>query len=195
MIMSKRKRDRLDTGRTDEHKKSKSNRKNVRGATTLTEKHESSAGAQAQDGTLSAAAIDKGDQTVPIKTSRKLKHTSTKNDSDDPSSNIQKAPPTESLAETLAVAPNVSVVHEKPGQKVVKREKRGKIKNTRTKAREKAEAVPRQGKRNRQEGRTSSQNTRPLWQISDAIGGQMIDLDPIFALNEEYLIFSVGRRH
>ncbi|KAL9596363.1 MAG: hypothetical protein Q9219_005841 [cf. Caloplaca sp. 3 TL-2023] len=50
-----------------------------------------------------------------------------------------------------------------------------------------------QAKHNSGEGETvKKRDSSPAWDLSEAIGGQMLDLDPLFSLNEEFLLIAYG---
>lgn len=185
--MSKRKRERLDLGRIDDQKKHKPSRKGERGA-TITKKHEGLVEQQAEHGENFAVAVDEGADLKPLKETDKSKRTNIK-DSDRQEAVMQNGLLTNGIPPTLALTKNNLVVHEKLEQKAAKIKKKKNKKKKIGEHSKDIEVLSSQRKSSRQKRRTHSQKEKSLWRVSDAIGGQMLDLDPIFALNEEYIIF------
>lgn len=187
MAMSKRKRERLDVGMNNGQKKPKPSRKE-RGA-TLTGKHEGLGGKKAEDKDTVAVAVDSGAELEPVKGTDKEKSTNTQEDSDGEKAVIQMAPLTNDTSQTMAQPENASASHERLEQRVAKLERR-KGKRMKIGEHQKGtEEVSSQRKSSRRKGRMRSKNEKPFWRVSDATGGQMLDLDPIFTLNEEYINF------
>ena len=186
--MPKRKREQLDTGRTNDRKKSTHNRKNERGAVTLTEKHEGLKRQQEQDGVINTAAVEEGAESTPFKHVDISQRLRMKLDSDRQKSVKRRARRTQSTSETLALAQRVSIRHDKHEQKVARKERKNSKRRQTGESAKVTDEVSSHRKRSRPKQTTLSQRTKSLWRVSDAIGGQMLDLDPIFALNEEYVV-------
>ena len=184
MVMSKRKRERLELGRNTDQKKHKPFQKDDRVATSH-QKHEGPVGNEAEDKDTGAVAVDAEVESKPVKGTNKTKRKNNQEDSDGQKAALQTAPFTSDTPQTMAQPGNVSASPDKLESSLVKLERR-KGRKTKTRGHPKnAEVVSNQREGNRQKGRMRSQKEKPFWKVSDAIGGQMLDLDPIFALNEE----------
>ena len=182
--MSKRKRERLDVGRKNDQKKSKPSREDD-GTTTLHGIREDPAGKETQDKKAPAVSADAGIEFKPPQRADKAKRTTSYEDSDGQKVAIQTAPPANNAPQNRAQLRNVSASHKNLGLKVT-RMKRRKSKRTNTKEHSRnAEAVSNQCKGSRPKKTKRSLNEKLFWKVSDAIGGQMLDLDPIFAPSEE----------
>lgn len=182
--MSKRKRERLDVGRKNDQKKSKPSREDE-GTTTLPEIREGPAEKEIQDKKAPAVAADAGIDPKTIQKADKAKRKTSYEDSDGQKVAIRRASPANNAPQNRAQLTNVSASHEKLGLKVTRME-RGKGKRTRTKEYSiNAEAVSNQRKGSRPRKTKRSPNEKLVWKVSDAIAGQMLDMDPIFALREE----------
>lgn len=171
MEMSKRKRERLDIGSNDQ-KKPKSSRTDERAA-TLHRKHEGPVGKELED--KDAAGVE----TKSIKGTHKAKNTKNQEDSDGHKAVIERAPLRNDTSQTVAAS------HEKLELRVAKLERRKGKKMKSGDHSNNAQVVSKHRKGSQQKGRLRSRNEKSFWKVSDAIGGQMLDLDPIFALNEE----------
>lgn len=182
--MSKRKRERPDIGRDNDQKKHKPSREGGR-VTLLHGKTEGLEKKEVEDKGVVAIAVDAGVKKESVKTVEKTKSRKNQKDSDSQKPSIKGAPSTSATPQNVAQPGNVSVSHEKPELTVSKLEKR-KAKKTKAGEHPKNAGVPsNHHKDNRQKAKMGSQNERSSWKVSDPIGGQMLDLDPIFALNEE----------
>lgn len=186
--MSKRKRERQDLGGIDDQKKHKRSKKDERSA-TMTKNPESLVEQQAGNRETVAVVGDERADLKPLKETDKSKRTNHMKDFDRQEAVTQNGLFTNGILPTLALAKNALAVHEEPEQRVAKmKKKRNKTKKIGEHSKD-IEASSSQRKRSRQKRRTHFRSEKCLWGVSDAIGGQMLDLDPIFALNEEYIIF------
>ena len=112
--------------------------------------------------------------------------------------------PDEYSTGTVAIQPNANkskteavAIGKDPGEK----RKAKKDRRRRKKEQEKIETAKSLGSAQRQLGQPEPQKKsseklgkgrdgkKPKWKVSDIIGGQMLDLDPIFSLNEEYVYY------
>lgn len=188
MLMSKRKRDRLDVGRQNDQKKPKPSREET-GITTLHKNRERPTGREADLKDVSAAVVDNQGELKSIRGAKKVKRTNVQENSEGQKAGIQTAPSTNDAPQSITQPGNISTSHDNVELKLVKtKTKKKKKKGKKMKTGEppkNAEAVSDQRKGSQPKKRKRSQNTKSFWEVSDATGGQMLDLDPIFALNEE----------
>jgi hypothetical protein len=180
--MSKRKRDRLDSGRVNQEKKLKPSNNNERGA-IFARDHD---GLMANDQDIVPGTVNKEAEAQPSGKPKKSKRANSKEDNR--GALMQNAVPTNATPPTMAIAGNKLTVNEtkeaaESAQRLAKIERR---KSKKIGAGEHApDVVPNQRKSSRHKRRDHSHDEKYFWRISDAMGGQMLDLDPIFALNEE----------
>jgi hypothetical protein len=185
--MSKRKRERLDLGRNNELKKLKPYKKHERGA-KLVEKEERSLGPGVDDGGVVAGAINDGFESKPAKKTDKPERMKVKVDHDT-NALQQNVLISDGTSQPLALARAGSIMHDNKGsrklaRRVAKMERRKNRKMETGEHPEDREVTLSYSTNGRQK-RWHAKIENSLWRVSDPMGGQMLDLDPIFALNEE----------
>lgn len=182
--MSKRKRERLDLGRINELKKLKPHKKHERGA----KKEEGPQGPEANDCDTVNGAVNEGLEPKPAQKTDKPKRMKITLEHDTKSAE-QNILISNGTSQPLALAGVGSITHgskdpRKLARKLAKGERR-KDKKMETGEHPEDREVRLSYSRNGQQKRSHAHNGTSLWRVSDPMGGQMLDLDPIFALNEE----------
>lgn len=184
MAMSKRKRERLDVGRKNNQKKPRSSREDDR-IVISDGNRKGPTGRQTEDKDTPAVAVEAEVELKSVKGADKANRTKNQEDSEGKKTVIQKAPFKQDAPQTMVQPMNISASHGKPEPTVANLE-RTKGKKTKTGGHpQNAEEVSKKHKGSRQRRRKRSRNEKSFWEVSDAIGGKTLDLDPIFALNEE----------
>ena len=185
MIMSKRKRERLDVGRHNDQKKPKPSGE-VDGIPTPHGNREKTIGREMVDEDALASAVDREGEAKTIRRSKKAKRTNVQEESEGQNERIQTVPSSNDAPRNITQPGDVSTSCEKLELQVVrtKKKKVKKVKKTKEPP-ENAEEVPSQRTSSRRKKRKRSETEMSFWKVSDVVGGQMLDLDPIFALNEE----------
>lgn len=185
MIMSKRKREKLDVGRHIDKKKPKPSGE-VDGIPTPHENREKARGREVDNEDTLDSAVDREGELKSIRRSTKAKRTNVQEDSESQNERIQTAPSTNDAPRNITQPGDVSTFCEKLELQVARKiKKKGKKMKKPKESPENAEEVPNQRTASRPKQRKRFETQKSSWKVSDAIGGQMLDLDPVFALNEE----------
>lgn len=177
--MSKRKREQLDVGRQNDPKKLKSSGA-VDGIPTPHGHRVRTMGREVDDENTLASIVEKEGESKSIRKSKKAKSTNVQTDSEGQKAGIRTASTND------APRKDVSKSQEKRELRKARYEKRmlKRMKKSKRPSKNTGE-VPNSRESSRVKNGERSQTKKPSWKVSDAIGGKMLDFDPIFALNEE----------